>query len=643
MLKPRRTATLLALLALALTAPAAHAQGDLKTPYRLRVVLHVARHRLLTDIFRQRLERELGDGLQGALGELGEVQVVSEHPKLAEVLRDGLQRALDVWDERSDVKTHFVLVDYSGGYIEIQARQHDGLTGRSSPVVRYDRTRDRAFVAKAAALLIKQDFGLVGTVQGDPEGAKGAQGRLVKVELRGGGLDVPWGRWVRPGDVFALVQAPPGGGTSRPILWAFVQVKDAPADGAGDGLCTCRLFHRYELPQAAGLRCIQLGTVRAPLRLKFLREVPGPDGRPRLLPLQGTLSVEPRRHGFTGEEGIARIPTDRTGAIDTGREGERGLFDHVAFVSVYLGTEKKAQVPVALVADRQAVVEIALGARDAGTEVALKAMSWQREVADSYLVQVQLFKDINAVTVKPDQLASALERVRKALDRSREDRARLAADHDALVAQIARLPPRSRPNLAASERLLTELETGENQLRKHFKQLEDSLREVTDPQRIDWLARVKQGQLLEEDFEVGKAIKVYEKVLAEGFKNEELSKHLEEIRKKWEPKDEPHKDARQFIYYVWPTLDNAGLKANLGKAEEALSVCRRVDDTYGAGRLFRATVAHAVRMEKEANALKPQINIDDEKPAELIKELTPGLNKLAADIKKFLDSKQPAD
>ena len=119
MLKPRRTATLLALLALALTAPAAHAQGDLKTPYRLRVVLHVARHRLLTDIFRQRLERELGDGLQGALGELGEVQVVSDHPKLAEVLRDGLQRALDTWDERSDVKTHFVLVDYAGAHIEI--------------------------------------------------------------------------------------------------------------------------------------------------------------------------------------------------------------------------------------------------------------------------------------------------------------------------------------------------------------------------------------------------------------------------------------------------------------------------------------------------------------------------------------------
>jgi hypothetical protein len=443
---------------------------------------------------------------------------------------------------------------------------------------------------------------------------------------------------VRPGDVFALV------GGSQPIAWAFLQVKDAPAEGARDGLCTCRLFHRYELPRVVGLRCIQLGTVRAPLRLKFMRERPTPTG-PRLVPLDGVLSVEVRRHGFAGEEATRlSLTTDASGAIDTGREGEKGLFDRVAFVSVATGDQKvRAQVPVALVSDRQLVVEVAAGARDAGTEVALKAQTWQREVADSYLVQVQLFKDINAFAGKPDQLARALEEVSKALDRSRQDRARLGADHDALVAQIAKLPLQARPNLAVSERLLAQLETGEAQLRKHLDQLKAELEKENDPQRRDWLARVKQGQLLEEDFEVGKAIKVYEKLLAEGFKNEELSKHLDELKKKWETNDEKLKDARQFIYYVWPTLDNAGLKANLGKAEEALAVCRRTNDVTGAGRLFRATVAHAVRLKKEADVLRPDLHIDDEKPAALIKEVAAGLEKLARDIKEFLDRKQPAD
>ena len=79
---------------------------------------------------------------------------------LEEVLKNGL-KSLDGWQERSPVKTHFVLIDYSGVHYEIQARQFDGLTGQPSPLVRRDQTRDPEFVAKAAAL-IEQDFGFVG-------------------------------------------------------------------------------------------------------------------------------------------------------------------------------------------------------------------------------------------------------------------------------------------------------------------------------------------------------------------------------------------------------------------------------------------------------------------------------------------------
>ena len=634
MLRARRLAVLLAVLAPLTLAVPARAQGGLRSPYHLRIVLHVARHRLLTDIFRQGLERQLHDGLQAALGDLGHVEVVRDHPLLARVLSEGLDRALDGWNDRSDVKTHFVLVDYSGVHYEVQARQFDGLTGRPSPVVRHNRTRDRTVVGKAAALLVKQDFGLLGTVQTEPDA-----GQLVRVALRGGALDVRWGRWLRPGDVFALVQARPGGG-GVPVLWAILQVKDPPAEGSQNGVCTCRLFHRYELPRAAGLRCIKLGTVKAPLRLKFMRETPR-----GFVSLDNVLTVQVRRHGFSGESNPLALSTDVTGVIDTGRLGEKGLFDQVAFVSVKssAGTEAIARVPVALVTDRQLVVGITAARNDVATEVALKAAAWQREVADSYLVQVQLFKDINNLTAKPDQLQRAVDEVRKALDRSKEDRARLGAERDAFMAEARKLPKPSQPNLAASERLLTQIESGETQLRKHLNQLEEDLRKESDPKRKDWLARVKQGQLLEEDFEIEKAIKVYEKLLAEGFENADLSKHLDELKKKWETDDEAHKDARQFIYHVWPTLDNAGLKANLNKAEEELAVCRKHGDTYAAGKLFRATEAHAVRMGKEAAELKPTINVDDEGPYKLIQEVTPGLTKLATEIKKFLDSKQPAD
>src|SRR5205823_2626078 len=93
---------------------------ETKKPYQLTVVLHIADNPLLTDLFRDRVERELRDGLQAALGDLADVKVVREHPRLAEVLEKGL-RSLDGWNERSAVKTHVVLIDFSGVNYEIEA------------------------------------------------------------------------------------------------------------------------------------------------------------------------------------------------------------------------------------------------------------------------------------------------------------------------------------------------------------------------------------------------------------------------------------------------------------------------------------------------------------------------------------------
>ena len=57
--------TLLVVLAVAFFSPAARAlDPELAKPYRLDVVLDVARHRLLTDVFRQQVRREIQDGLR---------------------------------------------------------------------------------------------------------------------------------------------------------------------------------------------------------------------------------------------------------------------------------------------------------------------------------------------------------------------------------------------------------------------------------------------------------------------------------------------------------------------------------------------------------------------------------------------------
>src|SRR5438132_6683022 len=159
---------LLSALLVPLSAGAMRAQLDpeLNKPYQLQVVLHISENRSLTAVFRDQIERDLRDSLQAALGRLARVQVLPNHKLLPEVEAKGLGRALDGWNFITGTKLHFVLIDYVDGRYEIQARQYDGVAGLASPVVRRppQPITDRLLVARSAALLVSEDFGVVGTV-----------------------------------------------------------------------------------------------------------------------------------------------------------------------------------------------------------------------------------------------------------------------------------------------------------------------------------------------------------------------------------------------------------------------------------------------------------------------------------------------
>src|SRR5262249_55115855 len=194
-------------------------------PYNLGVVLSFADQRLLTDVFKDQVERELRDSLQAAFGDLVSLEVVHEDPRLKEVGENGLQ-ALDGWKDVSDVKTHFVLIDFVNGQYEVQARQYDGLTGQASPVVNRDRTPDRQFVARTAALLLGRDLGAVATV------TEKADGNKVKVTLKGSGLGVPLDRLIKKDDVLTLVRIEQAGAGLRAarVPFALLQVSEEPKD-----------------------------------------------------------------------------------------------------------------------------------------------------------------------------------------------------------------------------------------------------------------------------------------------------------------------------------------------------------------------------------------------------------------------------
>jgi hypothetical protein len=602
---------------------------ETKKPYKLTVVLHVADNRLLTVPFQERVERELREGLQAALGDLGDVKVVREHPKLAEVLDRGL-RSLDTWNERSGVKTHFVLIDFSGTDYEIEARQYDGLTGTATPLVRRDRTQDREFVGRAAAQMVERDLGIIGTF---PTWPRGAKPQKVQLELKGGGLDAPMNRWVQKSDVFAVVQIPTGSGTGRVVPDAIVQVEAPP--GEGEATCTGNLFWRRNPPGGAGVagyRCVKLGAARGPLHMRLVQMKP--DGSPGVLPSPApTLQV--RRHGFSGEDDThlnVNADPKAVGSYDTSKLGDKGRFDRVAFVTVHYGGEPRAEIPVVLLDDQPVTVPVTLLEKDDAGVAELNKRLWRRSVLYSYAEQSMAFTELSAKKDTPR--AKLIEMAREAAKRSEEDLARLRAERGEVYGK--NLTDADKRDLAQADQRLKAIEAGVAELNRYVARQEQIDKEEKDPKNQRVLEQLERGKLLEKDGELGKAIALYEEILQDGFKSEELEQRVKKLRELWEPKSPEHRKARDFIYHTWPTLDTAGLQSQMEEARKALAVCRQVGDTVGPQKLYKGIQTHAARLLKEAEGLR-DVNEEDAKQLKVIKDLGAELTRLETEIKVFLD------
>jgi hypothetical protein len=627
MLRPnphRLLAGLLLTAGLWLPARAA-ADADLDRPYQLQIVLHVAEHRLLTDVFRERVARDLRDGMQAALGDLARVTVVKEHPRLKDVLERGLERGLDGWVERNGIKTHFVLIDYAAPQYEIQARQHDGLTGRVSPAVRRDTTRDRDFVARAAALLIEHDFGLVGTITTPPDANGG-----VQVKLNAGSLG-SLTRWVRKGQIFEII--PPGSATA--LEWAFLRVEEPPTEEKRDGMCGCRLWHRYRLGSIVNCRCLKLGTTRAPLRIRFVQDRYAQDrAQQARSPLSRTVGVDIRRTGFEGEK-VTKLykSTDAAGWINTAQEGDKGVFEDIAFISVVNGIPAQPRIPVPIIDDRPILIPVQVD-DDEGTLFAMDRVTWEQNVSDSLRLQDSLLHELKELAIKPENRTQAIAKARAELQRTQDDLASLLAQRDELKAEAARKKIAFDPSRASAR--LKALEGGKEILKKYLTEQDAIDREESDPKRKALRDKIQQAKLLVEDLEIGKAIKVYKDVIVGGFDTPEIRKRLADLEAMWETKDNKHAEARTFIYRIWPTLDAPGLKAKMPEAKDAFEQCKRVHDAIAARKMLNITELHASKLEAELKKLNPKINIDDEKPFKVIEDASKGLVELATAINDFL-------
>jgi hypothetical protein len=613
---------LLPLSALAVVLSAAGAMSapppslDLNSPYKLHIVLDVGRNRLLTDVFRQQVRREMRDSLRAAFGDLAEVTVRDQHPRLAEVRKEGLQAALDRWREQDDIKTHFVLIDYSGGQYVVQARQHCGLTGQPSPVVRRTQTADRQLVARLAALMVDRDFGLVGQVPG------GADPKNIQVQIKGAALGGGVARRVKPGALFLV-----GSGPVRLDEAIIVQVKEMTDKGE----CRGRLFARYTNPLKGGglYRCLGLATVSVPLRIRLVeRGAPPP-------PASG-LQVEIRRQGFDGETDIMDI-TDPQGYLSQDRN-RPPVFENVAFITVK--TDPQARIPLPLVDDRLVLLRVSPRPTDARTLVRYSKEAWEQQVHDAGLAQRNLFRDLQALASKPTQRTAALERAKEALRASRAEMDRLKQERRKLLDEAK--TARTGLDLTFGDSWLQALSKGHAGLESYIDAQTKILKEENDPQRKEWLELIEQGRQEERRYEFGKALALYKKALENypKYKDNALEAHYAKLSERWKPRSEEHRKARLFIYKQWPAADILASKESIEEASKALDICRMAGDTLAPLKLLDASIGHAGKLQERRAALQLDISEDDRRTAEVLAERSEALKKLIVATQGYLQAQK---
>jgi hypothetical protein len=431
---------------------------------------------------------------------------------------------------------------------------------------------------------------------------------------------------------------PTDGSSPFALRWSLLQVEQAPDENARDGVCVCRFFHRYEIASIAGYRCIKLGTVRAPLRIRWIQRMPGG----RVKPVDQRLAVEIRRYGFEGEDATKlQKESDFNGVLETVRD-KNGVFDNVVFVRVIsgLGEKNMPRVPIVLVDDQPVSIEV-IPSTDPDSLFTYRETRWQREVADCLQMQSNLFKRLEVLGAKPENRSEIIQLANFGLNRVKLDRERLAGEQRVLFDDARKDGKELKTPL--EDRKLKQLGDYEQALAQFITQQKKIEESENDPQLKKWLSEIERAKLMVKDLEAGEAIKIYERVQKEGFpdKDGKLEKYLTQLKKDWEPRNPEHKEARGFIYRVWPTLDLSRLEENIPKAKEAFKKCKEAKkdgDRISIQKLLLGTLGHADRLKKKLDELDPDSITDDAKEAQQYKPVIKQIADLGEEIQQYLKS-----
>lgn len=620
----------LPLLLAAAPVAAAPLEPETKAPYRWRVVVSVAAHPTLTPAFRAQLCRELKVALQDDIGEaLGLVEVTDlaalppekRDPLVAAFAKDGFP-ALDRDDFRklTGVKTHFLKLDVRDGRYLISARQHDGDTGLTSPMVRTKATPDVAKVGRVAGLLVARDFGPTATVERLPRDPVN-----VKVKFRGGEL-TGFASQVKVGDVLAFsvireqprpppkdAKPPKPGQTVPAEVDRVAQPKEfqyllITEDGLR-GEFGAKVLSRWAVPfptgrNVAGYRGMKLATADTTVAVRLTDEKGGPhppDFRPQVWAGEGAFTTAPTdREAFRGTDGLYRSLKPVSG---------------LACVTVRVGSGKAQGFPVPVLgADAPTVLKFNIDEREiARAEFEQLCESAARKVGDVLLTQTELFKGLGTL-ISAGDFKTALDRATKGL--------KALTDADAeMTAELAKLGenPLAKDSytsrvLAVSADQLKALRGSRPDLEKKIADLDAAIKRADDPVRFEREFKANELQRQAREFvargEVPEAVAVYDQ-LFELTKQDDIKAAKDKLLQEWAPKSDDHRTARAFLLDEWrKATELPELAAHVGKLPITVAVFAVNGDRLGLLNLRGSIRAAGARLKDILDLLDPAAEPD---------------------------------
>jgi hypothetical protein len=638
--------------------PPAALDPESAVPYRWRVVVRFDPSPHLKPDFRQQILHDIKGSLQPKLGEVGRVEVLDldsvpedrREPLWQEFAKDGWP-ALDSpkFRELTGVKTHFLKVSVSNGGYRLEARQHDGSTGLTSPAVRTKETRAPEFVARLAGLILDRDFGPVGTVERiekEPD--------AVRVRFRGGAIP-GFDRLVKPGDIFAVAlireqakAAPPqaqpkgpqprfGGRTADTVKMAVGQPQQfvllRAAGPVTDGWCKCQVLTGYSNPfpygrGILGSRCLKLATVEAPVELRVVDQ----QGKPQVT--SQLLSVRATDLDFT-------VPPDSRDAL----EMRGGVFRsprplrNVACVVVSLGSGRQVPFAVPVLGEGPVTIRFDAKPEDAAKAAFERACEDLRgRVAEARTAQIELVKALTRLIVAGKNL-EAMERATAglaSLDSADKD---LTAELDKLKKQPEASDPSAAPILEAADRQLEAIRAGRGGIADKQKELQAAVAKANDPVRFEKEFRANElnnriKQLIEAG-EIPEALELYDE-LFNVTKNPEVKERKEKLAKDWEPKDDTHRKARTYVTDEWRKVSGlAAFKSAVQPLTEAAGVLAKYDDRLGLRNLLSSFEPAYAKLKEVLDTLDPNSESDRAAVKE-VQTVTQALRKIEDDARTKL-------